>query len=76
MRATGTLNDGTRANLGASPSLASATFRFGSVASASNKAFVRFRPHFPLALVALAASIYKVTKGAGCGTKVGTPCSD
>ena len=50
MRATGTLGDGTGANV-------SATFRFGSVGSASNDAFVRFRPHFPLALVALAASI-------------------
>jgi hypothetical protein len=56
MRATGTLGDGTGANVGSS-SLARATFRFGSVASASNDAFVRFRPRFPWALVALAASV-------------------
>jgi hypothetical protein len=57
MRATGTLGDGTVANVGASSSLARATFRFSSVASASNDAFVRFQPRFPLALVALAASV-------------------
>jgi hypothetical protein len=57
MRATGTLGDGTGANVGASSSLARATFRFSSVASASNNSFVRFRPRFPLALVALAASV-------------------
>jgi hypothetical protein len=56
MRATGTLGDGTEACGGASLSLARATFRFGSVASASDDAFVRFRPRFPLALVASAAS--------------------
>ena len=57
MRAIGTLGDGTEARVGASPSHARATFRFGSVASASDDAFVRFRPYFPLALVALAASV-------------------
>jgi hypothetical protein len=57
MRATGTLGDGTKASVGASPPPAHATFLFGSVASASNDAFVRFRPRFPLALVALAASV-------------------
>jgi hypothetical protein len=57
MRATGTLGDGPRANVSAGLSLARATFRFGSFASASSDSFVRFRPRFPLALVALAASV-------------------
>ena len=71
MRATRTLGDGTGANVGASSSLARATFCFSSVASASNDAFVRFRPHFPLALVALAPSISDGVGGQGRIATVG-----
>jgi hypothetical protein len=71
MRATQTLGDGTGTNVSASSSLARATFCFSSVASASNNAFVRFQPYFPLALVALAASISDGVSGQGRIATVG-----